>query len=142
MKKSERLIYLLNYLSPTARVSLKELAKKCGTSERTIYRDVNELSKIGYAIDFDEGYFLKISAPHSVLNKLTDSEIRMIKFALETHPLGKVFPFSELATKLKSTDITISEDSESQSSYKEQTFNRVAGLNVGDFPDSIEIAEE
>ncbi|HEX2897780.1 MAG TPA: HTH domain-containing protein [candidate division Zixibacteria bacterium] len=142
LKKSERLIYLLNFLNPASRVSLRELAVNCNTSERTIYRDINELTRIGYPIDFDEGYYLKTSAPHSVLNKLTDSELRMLKFALETHPLGKLFPFHELAARLKCTELSKVEAKTSRPGHGEHTINRISGRSDELIPDSSKISEE
>jgi hypothetical protein len=33
--------------------------------------------------------------------KFTNLEIRMLKFALSTHPLASVFPFEELSNRLE-----------------------------------------
>jgi len=142
LNKSERLLYLLNYLNQSGRVSLHEIADNCKISERTVYRDIKDLTRIGYPIDFEEGYFLNTSAPHAVLNKFTESELRMIKFALETHPLGKLFPFSELAERLKCAELSKNSAQEPHPSYSEQAINRLSGSSNKPISDPAEFSDE
>ncbi len=100
MKKSERLIYLLEFLKKGGKVSLEDIAAACGNSERTVYRDIRLLTKLGFPIKFDDGFHLDRIWQLHEFNKLSDSDLRLVKFALETHPLGTLFPFADLAARL------------------------------------------
>lgn len=142
MKKSKRLIFLLNYLIRNGSFQLTKIAGHCQISERTVYRDIKELKDLGYPMVFSDGYSLKIKAPHGELTKLNAAELRMVKFALETHPLGNLFPFSELAEKINCTKITIKKltgklSAETFTAEKTLPLHRVSLSSSDQNPDSI-----
>ena len=59
MKKTERLIYILVLLRNNRQgLRAASLARKCGVSERTIYRDIISLSLANIPIYNDNGYKL------------------------------------------------------------------------------------
>lgn len=58
MKKAERLLYILTLLRANKRLRARDLAQKCGVTERTIYRDVISISGSNIPIYFEDGYKL------------------------------------------------------------------------------------
>ncbi|OGC89553.1 MAG: hypothetical protein A2W25_14400 [candidate division Zixibacteria bacterium RBG_16_53_22] len=58
MSKSERLIFILSLLRSSKYLRAKDLALKCGVSERTIYRDIISISGINIPIYYENGYRL------------------------------------------------------------------------------------
>jgi predicted DNA-binding transcriptional regulator YafY len=73
MRKMERLLYILSLLRTNHRLKASDLARKCGVSERTIYRDVISISEANIPIYFDGGYRLLHDGFLPPVN-LTDSE--------------------------------------------------------------------
>lgn len=103
MTKAERLIYLLGLLRTHNRLSLIELAKKCGISKRTMYRDLNSLSNMNIPVYFDKGYRMKHRASLMPLN-LNDLEMELIHFSLMHSPLAKS---QHLANMLKNIETKV-----------------------------------
>ena len=103
MRKTERLFHLLDFLKSGEKIQLSDIAAACKISERTVYRDINALIKLGYAINADDGYSMKSHFSRPLPVQFSDIELRLIRFALETHQLGAVFPFSDLAVRLAGT---------------------------------------
>lgn len=58
MRKTERLLYILSLLRLNRRLKASDLARKCGVTERTIYRDIISISAANIPIYFDGGYKL------------------------------------------------------------------------------------
>jgi predicted DNA-binding transcriptional regulator YafY len=58
MTKAERIIFILSLLRGNRILKAKDLAQKCGVSERTIYRDIISISGINIPIYFENGYKL------------------------------------------------------------------------------------
>jgi predicted DNA-binding transcriptional regulator YafY len=56
MKKTERLLYILSLLRGNKRFRARDLANRCGVTERTIYRDVISISGSNIPIYFEDGY--------------------------------------------------------------------------------------
>jgi predicted DNA-binding transcriptional regulator YafY len=56
VSKHDRLLQLLSMLRRRRRHSVKDLARECGVSVRTVYRDINTLSEANYPIYYDSGY--------------------------------------------------------------------------------------
>lgn len=73
--KIERLFYILSYLNNYNSVTASELAEMCGTSTRTIYRDMRTLEELGvtYTYEGRSGYRL-ISKPVRIDGRLTEEE--------------------------------------------------------------------
>lgn len=111
MNKTERLIRLLKILNSDNKLSLKDISDSYNISERTVYRDLNTLSKLGYAINQEGGYNLEGDATEDDFDKFNATEIRLIVFALRTNILGKIFPFEDLADRIeKKQKPNLSED--------------------------------
>ena len=73
MRKTERLLYILSVLRTNHWLRASDLARKCGVSERTVYRDVISISEANIPIYFDGGYRLLHDGFLPPVN-LTDSE--------------------------------------------------------------------
>lgn len=58
VRKTERLLYILSLLRLNRRLRASDLARKCGVTERTIYRDIISISAANIPIYFDGGYKL------------------------------------------------------------------------------------
>ena len=59
MPKLDRLLYLLQLIKVRRNLDAKRLAKECGVSERTIFRDINSLAKdANINIFYDRGFKL------------------------------------------------------------------------------------
>ncbi len=86
MTKAERLLYLINLIKSHHNLTSKELAEKCGVSERTIFRDLNSLASVSFPIYYDQGYKFLQGAFLPTLN-LTDEELSVLKFAFEFSPI-------------------------------------------------------
>jgi predicted DNA-binding transcriptional regulator YafY len=74
MSKYERLLHVLNLLRSRKNLRAVDLAKECEVSERTIYRDLVDLSSANIPIYFDDGYKL-----------LTDAFLPPLNFSLEDY---------------------------------------------------------
>ncbi len=88
MTKSERLMYVLGLLKTQSAVHIAEIARECGVSERTIYRDINSLLKLGFVIQYRDGYKLTPEANLPV-NSLDSSEVDLIAYCLRSNPLAR-----------------------------------------------------
>ncbi len=103
MLKTQRLFHVLELLKSGEKFQLSDIAVACKISERTINRDINALIKLGFAINVEDGYSLESHFSRPLPGQFNDIELRLIRFALETHQLGAVFPFSDLADRLAGT---------------------------------------
>lgn len=89
LQKSERLFYIVKYLDNYDTATAEELAKRCKTSVRSIYRDIKTLESLGYYIitEGKKGYKL-ISHPIQLPKNLTADERKaLILFPLLFHTL-------------------------------------------------------
>lgn len=86
MAKADRLLYLINLIKSHHNLTSKELAGKCGVSERTIFRDINSLASASLPIYSDHGYKFMEGAFLPTLN-LTDEEFSTLQFAFEFSPI-------------------------------------------------------
>jgi len=56
MKRLSRLLYLIQYLSARFDVPAMDLARLCGVSKRTIFRDIGDIHKAGFPVYYHNGY--------------------------------------------------------------------------------------
>lgn len=56
MSKASRLLLILNLIRSRRNLKARDLAKECGVSERTIYRDINAISSANISVYYDNGY--------------------------------------------------------------------------------------
>lgn len=100
MAKYDRLLYILNLLRTRRNLNAQALAKECGVTERSIYRDMLALSEANVPIYFENGYKL---ASDNFLPPLNFSleEYRFMKQAMESSPLVQAAQYRQMAEKLK-----------------------------------------
>ena len=99
MAKADRLLYLINLIKSHHDLTAKELAEKCGVSERTIFRDVNSLASARLPIYYDHGYRFLDGAFLPTLN-LTDEELSTLQFAFEFSPIKADRSLQKLARNI------------------------------------------
>ncbi|UCE26842.1 MAG: WYL domain-containing protein [Candidatus Coatesbacteria bacterium] len=89
MKKSERLFYVYNLLKTGASFTIADLVEKCNVSERTIYRDIADLSAY-IPLYYDDGYRLLNLTPPAVPLPLpfSTSDLLLINRCLKATPLN------------------------------------------------------
>ena len=99
MAKYDRLLYILNLLRTRRNLNAQALARECGVTERSIYRDMLALSEANVPIYFENGYKL---ASDNFLPPLNFSleEYRFLKQAIDSSPLTQAAPYRQMADKL------------------------------------------
>jgi predicted DNA-binding transcriptional regulator YafY len=93
MKKSSRLIYVINLIRNNRNLNASKLAKLCNVTQRTIYRDIAELSEANVPVYYDRGYKLASDIFMPPLNFEID-EFVAVRAALESRTLSENSPFS------------------------------------------------
>lgn len=90
MSKSVRLYQLVQFLSSGKHyLTASALAQSLGVTERTIYRDIIDLDRLGYSIYNDRGYkLLKPESPRHI--PITPSDISTLKKIIEASPLNRL----------------------------------------------------
>ena len=99
ISKYDRLLYILNLLRSRNKLRASDLAKECEVSERTIYRDIIDLSSANIPIYFDDGYKLLTDAFLPPLNFDLDDYLTL-KLALESSPLSQQSPLKRSAKRV------------------------------------------
>lgn len=100
MNRSERLTHILEFLKSGMSFSIDEIAQKYAVSDRTVFRDIKTLKKLGYKVDFDNGYKLVDSAQVYASNNLSNLHLELIYFVLKTHPLREILLLNNLSEKI------------------------------------------
>ena len=88
MSKQDRLFFIMNLLRGRKNLNAERLAKECGVTERSIYRDIISLSESNIPIYYDNGYKLASDNFLPPLNFDFD-EYTCLRLALESSPLRK-----------------------------------------------------
>ncbi|SYZ73509.1 putative GntR family transcriptional regulator [Candidatus Zixiibacteriota bacterium] len=86
MAKYDRLLYVLNLLRSRKNLNAAMIARECGVTERTIYRDILSLSEANIPIFYDKGYKFASDNFLPPLNFNLD-EYLTLKTVLESSPL-------------------------------------------------------
>ena len=86
MTKSSRLLTVLNLIRSNRVMTTSQLARECGVTERTVYRDIQSLGEAGAPVYYDKGYRLLGGAFLPPLN-LTTSEYLVLRAAVQGSPL-------------------------------------------------------
>jgi len=84
--KSSRLLTVLNLIRSNRVMTTSQLARECGVTERTVYRDIQSLGEAGAPVYYDKGYRLLGSAFLPPLN-LTADEYLALRAAIQGSPL-------------------------------------------------------
>lgn len=105
MTKAERLFRILNLLKNSGDISISDMAQLLGVSNRTIYRDLKTIRRLGLsdsksAFDSVEELEKELRGRRRI-SPISDLEFRLIKFALTTHPLVNIFPFKAISHRLE-----------------------------------------
>ena len=86
MSKSERLLMLIRLLEENKSLHIQDMVNVCGVSHRTIYRDLNSLSKLNIPLTYNNGY--KLSKESGIpFQNLSAEDIDLIKYAIFNNPL-------------------------------------------------------
>lgn len=117
MTKAERLLYLINLIRSDRNLTSKELAEKCGVSERTVFRDINSLASARFPIYYDHGYKFLEGAFLPTLN-LSEDELSALKFAFEFSPMKSNSSVSQLGQSIQSKLKAAKKEPESERSIK------------------------
>ncbi len=88
LSKYDRLLFILNLLRTRKNLNAERLARECGVTERTIYRDIIALSEAHIPIYYDNGYKYASGNFLPPLNFNID-EYLVLKKVLESSPLLK-----------------------------------------------------
>ena len=97
MAKAARLLRILDLIQRKRGMTAKRLAELCDVSERTIYRDIQEIGEsMKLPIYYENGYRLVSPSGLSQLN-LTEEELLLLRFALKSTPLDSKSHFGRLA---------------------------------------------
>lgn len=99
MRKTERLLYILSLLRLNRRLRAWDLARKCGVTERTIYRDIISISAANIPIYFDGGYKLLHEGFLPPTN-LSGHEAGFLLSILKSPLFEKGKPFRETARRI------------------------------------------
>ncbi len=94
MTKSERLLYLISLLRQRGAASVAELSEQCRVSRRTIYRDLNSLSRMNIPIVYDNGYQLAHDGDLPSM-RLGADELDLIRYACAHNPAAEYRFFRE-----------------------------------------------
>ncbi len=114
MTKLERMLHLVNLFKVSDKISLNELIAECRVSKRTIYRDLETLSKMNVPIRFENGYYLdgEISLPTF---NFTDEEKELIGCSLKCSPLMRLPRFRDMIRDIERKILTTSESNNKES---------------------------
>lgn len=100
MTKYDRLLYILNLLRTRRNLNAASLARECGVTERSIYRDITSLSEANVPIYFDNGYKLASDNFLPPLN-LDFEEYTCLKLALDSTPLQKTGTYTRPLKRIR-----------------------------------------
>ncbi|MCP4684001.1 MAG: YafY family transcriptional regulator [bacterium] len=100
MPKYDRLLYILNLLRSRKTLNAERIARECGVTERSIYRDIISLSEANIPIYYDRGYKLASDNFLPPLN-FTFEEYRCLKLALESSPLARTGANASLLKQIR-----------------------------------------
>ena len=102
--RADRLLSLLMILQARGKVTAGDLARKLEVSERTIYRDIDALSRAGvpvYGEPGPEGGFALVDRFRTNLTGLTDAEVRALFMLSVPAPLADLGVSQELRAALR-----------------------------------------
>jgi predicted DNA-binding transcriptional regulator YafY len=105
MKKSGRLIYIINLIRNNRTLNAEKLAERCGVTRRTIYRDIIELSEANIPVYYDRGYKMATNTFMPPLNFDVD-EFIAVKLALDSHVLNENSPYETSLKRAKAKIVT------------------------------------
>ncbi|MBM3211048.1 HTH domain-containing protein, partial [Candidatus Poribacteria bacterium] len=84
MPKSEKLFEMLELIKKFPNLSPKELAKRCGVSERAIYRYITTLSKVGILVSSQKGEYRLQGYYGDILSNFKPESLEAIKKLIQS----------------------------------------------------------
>lgn len=114
MTRLERLLHLVNLFRVRDKITLNELIAECRVSKRTIYRDLETLSKMNVPIQYDNGYHLTGEVSLPTFN-FTDEEKELIGCSLKSSPLMRLHRFRDSIKDIERKILVTSGTTESDS---------------------------
>lgn len=110
IRKFERLVYILHLLQTRREVTTVKLAKECGVSIRTIYRDIDSLTRANVTLYYDRGYKLVSDYLLPRIN-FSDKEYRLLNTVLASSPLNQLAGVRTLLKGIQAkVDATVPQD--------------------------------
>ncbi len=100
MSKYDRMLHILNLIRSRRNMNAATLAKECGCTERSIYRDIISLSEANVPIYYDNGYKLATDNFLPPLN-FDFEEYSALRLALESTPLNLTGKYSEILRQIR-----------------------------------------
>ena len=88
MTKAERLMYLVNMIRNRGAVLVSEMANECGVTPRTIYRDMNSLTRLNFPLYYQHGYRLARDTGFPYAGPDAE-DMEFICYSLRNNPLSK-----------------------------------------------------
>jgi predicted DNA-binding transcriptional regulator YafY len=86
MTKTERLMNLINLIKSREVVTVKDMSREFGISQRTVYRDLNTLSKMNIPVYYEDGYRLGQDGLFGG-SGFNDEEKELLRYCLRQNPL-------------------------------------------------------
>ncbi|MBN1212628.1 MAG: HTH domain-containing protein [candidate division Zixibacteria bacterium] len=86
MTKTERLMNLINLIKSREVVTVQDMSREFGISQRTVYRDLNTLSKMNIPVYYENGYRLGQDTLFGS-NGFNDEEKELLRYSLRQNPL-------------------------------------------------------
>ncbi len=114
MTRLERLLHLVNLFKAREKVTLNELIRECGVSKRTIYRDLETLSKMNVPIQYDNGYHLTGDISLPTFN-FSEEEKELIGCSLKCSPLVKLSRFRDIIKDIERKILATSDNNKTGS---------------------------
>jgi len=84
--KTERLMNLINLIKSREVVTVQDMSREFGISQRTVYRDLNTLSKMNIPVYYENGYRLGQDTLFGD-NGFNDEEKELLRYSLRQNPL-------------------------------------------------------
>ncbi|HHI02722.1 MAG: hypothetical protein DRP51_05785 [Candidatus Zixiibacteriota bacterium] len=127
MARLERLLYLVNLFKVREKVTLQELVAESGVSKRTVYRDLETLSRMNVPIRYDNGYHLAGDVSLPTFN-FTDEEKELIGCSLRCSPLARLPRFRDIINNIEKKILATSDnkDRDSLNNYLQSAQNKTS----------------
>ncbi len=87
MTKTERMMNLINLIKSREVLTVQDMSREFGISQRTVYRDLKTLAKMNVPIYYEDGYRIgqETHFPDSMFDSL---EKELVRFCLRHNPLS------------------------------------------------------
>ncbi|MDD3731997.1 MAG: HTH domain-containing protein [candidate division Zixibacteria bacterium] len=87
MTKTERMMNLINLIKSREVLTVQDMSREFGISQRTVYRDLKTLAKMNVPIYYEDGY--RIGRETHLPDSMFDSrEKELVRFCLRHNPLS------------------------------------------------------